>query len=105
MPYSSLQRILDKAFEQASTGKGKERHANEGEPFEKQQIVEIGQRLQGNPAAGPLFQAVKKIYESGRLNDERGIHELYGAINYIAAAILMREKPWHTTTISGEIPL
>jgi len=92
MSYTSLQRILDKAFEQASAGKGKERHATEGEPFEKQQIVEIGKRLKDNPAAGPLFQAVKKIYESGRLDDERGIHELYGAINYIAAAILMREK-------------
>jgi len=88
--YASLQHVLDNAFRQASEGKGKERHAEEGEPFEKQQIVEIGRRLQGNPAAGPLFQAVKKIYESGRLDDEKGIHELYGAINYIAAAIILR---------------
>lgn len=88
--YASLRHVLDKAFSQASEGKGKERHAEEGEPFEKQQIVEIGKRLQGNAAAGPLFQAVKKIYESGRLDDEKGIHELYGAINYIAAAIILR---------------
>lgn len=88
--YESLKQVLNNALSQASEGKGKERHAEEGEPFEKQQIVEIGRRLQGNPAAGPLFQAVKKIYESGRLDDGRGIHELYGAINYIAAAILLR---------------
>lgn len=88
--YESLKQVLNNALSQASEGKGKERHAEEGEPFEKQQIVEIGRRLQGNPAAGPLFQAVKKIYESGRLDDEKGIHELYGAINYIAAAIILR---------------
>ena len=91
--YAALRGVLDKAFEQAAVGKGRERHADDGEPFEKQQIVEIGKRLAGTPAAGPLFQAVKKIYESGRLDDERAVHELYGAINYIAAAIIMRSTP------------
>ena len=68
------------------------RHALDGERFEDQQICEIGRRLKGNPAAGPLFQAVKKVYESGRLGGEAGVRELLGAVNYISAGIiLMRE--------------
>ena len=89
--YRELDRVLTEAAEQAAVGKGKERHAEEGEPFEKQQICEIGRRLRGNPAAGPLFQAVKKVYESGRLDAGPAIAELRGAINYIAAAILIIE--------------
>ncbi len=89
--YAALKRVLEGAFDQASCGKGKERHAQNPEPFEKQQIVEIGKRLQGNPAAGPLFQAVKKVYESSVLPSDRAIQELYGAINYIAAAVLIFE--------------
>lgn len=90
--YEGLQNVFKNAVEQASAGKGKERHATEGESFEEQQIVEIGKRLQGNPAAGPLYQAVKKIYESGRLPKERAIAELRGALNYTAAAIILREQ-------------
>ena len=90
--YENLERVLSSAYSQAARGKGKERHAEEDEPFEKQQICEIGRRLQGNPSAGPLFQAVKKIYESGRLPKERAIAELYGAINYIAAGIIIQEE-------------
>lgn len=89
--YEHLNRVLTDAFRQAASGKGKERHALDAEPFEKQQICEIGHRLQGNKAAGPLFQSVKKIYESGRLPADRAIAELYGAINYAAAAILILE--------------
>lgn len=89
--YASLQRVLHNAYRQAAVGKGKERHADGEERFEHQQIVEIGKRLQGNAAAGPLFQAVKKIYESGRLDADRAIHELLGAINYCAAAIIIRQ--------------
>lgn len=87
--YRSLREVLDMALEQASNGKGRERHATDGEPFEKQQILEIGRRLRGNPAAFNLGQAVKKIYESGRLPTERAVAELCGAINYIAAGILL----------------
>lgn len=89
--YFALDRVLTAAFEQAATGKGKERHEQIAEPFEKQQICEVARRLKGNKAAGPLFQAVKKIYESGRLPHDRAIAELHGAINYIAAAILVLE--------------
>lgn len=91
LAYTELDRVLTAAYSQASSGKGKERHATEHEPFERQQICEIGRRLRNHKAAGPLFQAVKKIYESGRLPRERAIAELYGAINYTAAAILLLE--------------
>lgn len=90
--YQMLETILVEAKSQACDGKGKERHAVDGEAFEKQQICEIGRRLKGNPAAGPLFQAVKKIYESGRLGGEAGVRELLGAINYIAAGIVLTRE-------------
>ena len=89
--YKELNNVFQSAFKQAAYGKGKERHVQGTEPFEEQPIVEIGKRLQNNPAAGPLFQAVKKIYESGMLSKEQAITELYGAINYIAAAIIIRK--------------
>ena len=39
-----------------------------------------------------MFQAVKKIYESVRLPGEAGVRELLGAINYIAAEIIVRRE-------------
>ena len=88
-PYFSLSAVFEEAFQQASNGKGKERHASEGEAFEDQPICEMARRL-GH--SGPLYQAVKKIYESQRLEGERGVRELLGAINYIAAAIIVRRE-------------
>ena len=90
-PYGSLRRVLDGAYHQASAGKGKERHAySEEEPFESQLICEMGRRI-GGPK-GPLYQAVKKIYESDRLEPQAAVRELLGAINYVAAAILLIEE-------------
>lgn len=91
-PYWKLEEVLDSAVTQASHGKGKERHANDDENFEDQQICEVTRRLSNHVAGGPLFQAVKKCYESGRLPLDRGIVELRGAINYIAAAIIVMEE-------------
>lgn len=89
--YDSLRSVLDEAFAQASKGKGKERHAySDEEPFEKQPICEICTRL--GSIDGALFQAVKKIYECKRLPSERAVNELLGAINYIAAAVILLEK-------------
>jgi hypothetical protein len=89
--YGRLRGVFEAAIDQASNGKGKERHANDDEPFEDQQIVEIAKRLSGNIAAGPLQQVVKKVYESGRLTKENAIKELLGAQNYLAAAIIVYE--------------
>ena len=87
--YYSLLEVFEEAYKQASEGKGKDRHASEGEAFEDQPICEMARRL-GH--GGPLYQAVKKIYESQGLEGERGVSELLGAINYIAAAIIVRRE-------------
>ena len=87
--YDSLYKVLLAAYNQAANGKGKERHQlNDEEPFENQKICEIARRLSIDYNLG---QAVKKIYESKRLADDRDIAELYGAINYIAAAIIVKQ--------------
>lgn len=91
--YKSLDEIFEAARQQASEGKGKERHAIPLQPFEEQQACEVTRRLKGSSIAGPLFQAVKKIYESQRLANEAAIAELLGAINYIAVGIIvLKEK-------------
>lgn len=88
--YDSLYKVLLSAYNQASNGKGKERHQlNNEEYFENQKICEIARRLSVDYNLG---QAVKKIYESKRLTDGRDIAELYGAINYIAAAIIVKQE-------------
>jgi hypothetical protein len=89
--YDSLSRVFQGAYKQASEGKGKERHADM-EPFQYQKICVINRWLEGSPVAGALFQAVKKTVESSRLSDSAAIHELEGAINYLAAAILLLEE-------------
>lgn len=87
--YEALAGILQEAHDQAASGKGKERHAN-ARPFMQQPILEIG-RMCG--LGYPTGQAQKKTQEAvGMFN--RGEHkraeaELLGAINYLAAAILL----------------
>jgi hypothetical protein len=94
-----LERILLDAMDQAIGGKGKERHAD-GENFEDQKICVINRWLKGSPVAGPLFQAVKKAVESSRMPPGAAIRELYGSINYTAAAIrLLEEEPDYTHTV------
>ncbi len=86
--YEGLAAVLDDALEQAQSGKGKERHAR-GEVFEDQLICELGCQV----GLGFLLgQAIKKAVESQRLPGKRGIAELHGAINYLAAAALLREQ-------------
>jgi len=86
--YKELKRVLTMAYDRASKGKGHERHADL-EPFEKQ----IGCHLARNLGSGfPLGQAVKKIYESQRLEKGATIGELLGAIVYLAVAILVTEE-------------
>jgi len=87
--YSELRRILNLAYEQASAGKGKERHAND-EPFQKQKIVTLNKQIGSNH--GAIFQACKKAQESARLPKDRAIAELLGAINYLAAAVIILEE-------------
>ena len=91
LQYKKLARVLHDAYSQASDGKGRERHASK-EPFEEQQICQINRWLRGNPVAGLLFQVVKKALETSKLLPHKSIHELYGVINYAAAAIILLEE-------------
>lgn len=87
--YEALAAILNEAHDQAATGKGRERHAND-KPFDRQPILEIGRMV------GPGFnigQAMKKSQEAigmaSRGANDAAIRELLGAINYTASAILL----------------
>lgn len=84
-----LSDVLQEAYNQAISGKGSERHSYGEEKFSEQLICEIARRLSPCSYSGPLYQSVKKIYESTRLHPGAAIRELQGAINYIAAAILL----------------
>ena len=86
--YSTLRNVLDRAFEQASSGKGQERHG-QNLPFDKQPMQQI-QDLVGEGFA--LGQAIKKMQESQRLSHDAAIRELLGAINYIAGVIIHKEQ-------------
>lgn len=85
--YEKLAGVLEKALDQAQNGKGNERHQVGGAPFHKQPICELG-RLYGT---GYNFgQAAKKAHETGQLaTKEAKLNELYGAINYLAAAAIL----------------
>jgi hypothetical protein len=87
--YRRLQNVLDRAFAQAASGKGHERHAN-GLSFEQQPMQTISDSLGTN--AGLLFQAAKKAQESQRMDPDAAVRELLGAINYIAGAIVWLEN-------------
>lgn len=86
--YESLAHVLARAFDQASNGKGQERHAN-ALPFHKQPMQVIAGQV------GPAFltgQAIKKIQESQVLPARRDVAELLGAINYIAGVVIYLEN-------------
>lgn len=83
--YDSLAGVLLMAFNQASAGKGRERHAN-GLPFDQQPMTAINELL--GSSDGYVYQAIKKAVEAKRLPPARAIAELLGAINYLAGAVL-----------------
>lgn len=87
--YESLVDVLSRALEHASVGKGQQRHAHKDEAFEDQKICQINRWLRG--PEGALFQAVKKTLEAKRLEGKAAVHELLGAINYLAAAVIVIE--------------
>lgn len=85
--YASLADVLNRAFAQAATGKGSERHA-QGQPFERQPMQDLI-RLHGVGFA--TGQASKKAQEAHRLPRARAVAELLGSINYLAGAIIAIE--------------
>lgn len=91
--YEELMLTLSAAYEQASGGKGKERHARD-KPFLKQPIMEIA-RMVG--PGYPTGQAMKKLQEAVGMMEKGNLEaaqaEALGAINYAAAFyILLGEK-------------
>lgn len=85
--YEELADVLLRAFHQAASGKGKERHA-QGEPFTEQVMQDMARRF----GVGSLLgQAFKKSEESQRLPHDRAVAELLGAINYLAGAVIALE--------------
>ncbi len=97
--YEKLADVLQRAYDQASAGKGKERHAGDL-PFHEQPMQQIGDLVGEGFMLG---QAIKKLQESQRLPAGRAIAERLGAINYIAGSIIFLEKLAKQTT-SVEIP-
>ena len=89
-PYFELARVLGLALQQASKGKGAERHAR-GQRFENQPMMEISRMLNGSPI-GCMYQAIKKTQEASRMDVDAAQRELLGAINYLAGAYLLLEE-------------
>ena len=86
--YDSLKKVLDEAFEQASEGKGHNRHNPDCIPFTEQDGCTINKRFPGF-AKG---QATKKIFESEILPPVKAIEELKGAIVYLAMEIIRLQE-------------
>jgi hypothetical protein len=97
--YEKLAAVLQKAYNQAAIGKGKERHAQANEAFHDQVMADGAKRF---GVGALLFQAYKKSEESQRLDTERGINELLGAIVYLAGAVIERQR---LADIAGEDPI
>jgi hypothetical protein len=95
--YTKLASVLKAAYDQAARGKGKERHASDGQPFELQPMSAINQVL--GSIDGFLYQAAKKAQEARRLPYGRAQAELLGAINYLAGAVIALD-----TWASGTLP-
>jgi hypothetical protein len=98
--YDSLASVLKRAFDQASAGKGKERHAN-ALSFDQQPMQTIASQF----GVGFLLgQAAKKSQESQALPPGRDVAELLGAINYLAGAVIYLETA-RKTELEQEFPL
>jgi len=76
------------AYERASVGKGKERHADD-KPFDKQQICELNRDF-GNGYS--LGQIIKKAYEVRRLPAEEAVNELLDIMVYSAALVIVLKE-------------
>jgi len=85
--YATLAKVLQRALEQAATGKGEDRHGSD-EMFENQVSGVITDQV---GLGYPCGQAIKKTLEADRLEKEAAVRELLGAINYLALAIIKLE--------------
>jgi hypothetical protein len=90
--YETLADVFSRAYEQAASGKGAERHAD-GKPFHEQPMQKIAERR----GVGFLLGQADKKSEEAQGMMERGEHgaalrELLGAINYLAGAVIYMER-------------
>lgn len=86
--YEKLADVLQRAYEQAALGKGKDRHASE-KPFHEQPMQDLI-RLHGVGFA--TGQASKKSVEGVKLPTvERQVAELLGAIVYLSGTVIAIE--------------
>lgn len=101
--YEKLDDVLARAYNQASQGKGAERHANEL-PFHEQPMQQVANQVGRGFLLG---QAIKKIVEAQGLPADRAVAEMLGAINYIAGAVIHLEaqndnEPLQSVSYSDE---
>lgn len=86
--YTSLASVFQRAYDQAAKHKGAERHAND-KPFHEQPMQTVANH---HGIGFILGQASKKAIEAQgmleRGDPDKAIHELLGAINYIAGAVI-----------------
>lgn len=88
--YEALEGVLARAYEQAASGKGAERHAQaQAQPFDEQPMQKLID-LYGPGFA--LGQAAKKGQEAMRMDTPAAVRELLGAINYLAGTVIHLEK-------------
>ena len=102
LKYLSLWSTLQDAWSQAAFGKGKDRHQKNDEPFEDQPICMFARRV---GIGFPLGQAMKKIDEAARMEQEAAVNELLGAINYLAAAVIVLRELSETKPLTVDPPV
>lgn len=97
--YERLADVLERAFDQAATGKGAERHADD-KPFHQQPMQTIGDR---RGVGFILGQADKKSEEAqgmaNRGQVDAAVRELLGAIVYLSGAVIWLER--HRQPVAG----
>lgn len=90
--YERLADVLERAFDQAATGKGAERHAD-NKTFHQQPMQQIADR---RGVGFILGQADKKSEEAqgmaNRGQVDAAVRELLGAIVYLAGAVIWLER-------------
>ena len=85
--YETLRRVFQSALDYTTKGKGQERHADPGVPFEGQDSMLIRSLFGSGYTLG---QVRKKYMEGKRMGEQplRQLHELLGAMGYLALEIL-----------------
>lgn len=95
-PYIDLFRILRLAYDQASVGKGKERHATGPvgiRTWDKQPIIEIGRMVGPGYASGQVMKKVQEaVTMAGNGNYAGAKAEALGAVVYAAALHKLLEE-------------